>query len=301
MHPVSAPSLSEQDVSQLAPADASASPRITAPPLVGARWLADNVDRVRIIDTRPAAAHEAGHVPGACSLPLDALLVEDTSRPALDRLARAAQAALAVRGIGPDDHALLVDDADGSASLGAVVCELAGMRRVSVVHGSGTDAWCMLGGTLAEHATSAAPADAHAWSAVAPRSTTVAAFEDIVDAVVSGTARIIDARSQLEHEGIVGAPCCPTRGCIPLSVHVEWTAFFDFAGEPHPSERVRQIVEHVGLDAEEPLIVTCHAGHRAAIAARVLRSVGFRDVRVSLGSWHEWSARGLAGSELPGA
>lgn len=280
-----------------APSRPGARGRITAPTLVGARWLREHLDAVRVIDTRRGSDHGAGHVPGACSLPLDTILVEDTSRPAIKRLAMAAQRALADRGIGPDEHIVLVDDADGAAALGATLCELAGARHVTVVHGSGTTAFAALGHDL-EHGVAERGALAEdAWAGVQPRLATIAAFEDVVDAVVDGSARIVDARSQLEHEGIVGAPCCRGRGAIPGSVHLEWTAFFDMADEPRRAERVRDIAAHVGLDLDERIIVSCHAGHRAAIAARVLRSAGFCDVRLSLGSWHEWSMRGLGGDE----
>lgn len=277
-------------------ATATSAPRITALPLVDAHWLLDNHARVRVIDTRRVVDHDAAHVPGACSFPLDALLIEDTSRPALARLARAAQIALATRGIGPDDHVVLIDDQDGSAALGAAVCELAGMRAVSAVAG-GMDAWLAVGGQVGSDVHESVAVE-DAWDGVQPRTTTVAAFEDLVDAVIESSALIVDARSQLEHEGIVGAPCCVGRGAIPGSVHLEWTAFFDMSGHIRPSEHIREIAAHVGLDPDQPIIVACHAGHRAAIAARVLRAAGFRDVRLSIGSWHEWSARGLGGDAL---
>lgn len=273
---------------------------VTAPLLVDGHWLVEHVDDVVVIDTRRADAYAAARVPGARSLPLDALLVEDSSRPALERLSLVAQRALAGLGVVPEDHVLLVDDADGSASLGAVVCELAGLRRVSAMWGSGTDAWQSHGLAL-DRTPPSAPAVAHpdSWAHAAPDTSAIAAFEDVVDALVTGTGRVVDARSQLEHEGIVGAPCCPARGAIPGSVHLEWTALFGLAGDPLPAERVHVIARHMGIDPDAPIIVSCHAGHRAAIAARVLRSVGFSDVRVSLGSWHEWATRGLADGAAP--
>ncbi|MCB0877645.1 MAG: hypothetical protein KDC46_01505 [Thermoleophilia bacterium] len=267
--------------------------RITAPALVDARWLVEHRSGVTVIDTRSAAAFATGHLPGARSLPLDALLVDDSSRPAISRLAAATRAVLASRGIAPDDHVVLIDDCDGSAALGAAICELAGMRRVTVVQGSGIDSWRAIGETLTADTTEFTPVPPADWAETTDRTTTIAAFEDLVDAVVEGRARVIDTRSQLEHEGIIGAPCCAGRGAIAGSVHVEWTQLFDMFGAPRSTEYVRELLDQVGISTDDPVVVTCHAGHRAAIAARVLRSVGMRDVRVSLGSWHEWSLRGL--------
>ncbi|MCW2962231.1 MAG: hypothetical protein JWM90_2618 [Thermoleophilia bacterium] len=261
-----------------------------APAFVDAAWLAANLEAVRVIDTRRGADYLDAHVPSASSFALDALLVEDTSHAALHRLARAAQAALAARGIAPDDHVVLTDDSDGSAALGALVCRLAGMTRISVLLG-GISSWRRSG-----HGVAHAPSDlravaAEAWADVETRFTHVATFEQLEHAVRTSTAHVIDVRSQLEHDGIIGSPCCRSRGAIPESMHVEWTAFVDMAGLPHGIERVRAIGEHLGLGRDEAIILSCHAGHRAAVAAGILRSAGFSNVRVSLGSWHEWSAR----------
>lgn len=285
------PSVHASPVSEHAPATTGG--RITAPPIVDARWLHANRAAVTIIDVHEASDHAAAHVPGSISLPLDALLRDDTSRPVIEQLAASTREELARLGIDPDSHVALVDDGCGAASLAASILELAGLRRVSAVHGSALDMWRTIGADVDEGVPTAKPSTTSAWVQVASRPGIVAAFEDLVDAVVGDAASVVDARSQLEHEGIVGAPCCVGRGAIPESVHLEWTAFFDIAGDPRPSERVRDIAAHVGLHPDDPIIVACHAGHRAAIAARVLRSAGFRDVRVSLGSWHEWSARGL--------
>lgn len=289
------PSTLHEHAAPLALPTRHADGRITAPVLVDVQWLAANRPDIVVIDTRAAAAFEAGHVAGAISLPLDALLIDDSSRPALERLAAAARANLAARGIAPGDHVVLVDDCDGSAALGGAICELAGMRHVSVVHGSGIDAWKVLGGDIDTGVHDLTPVAAGAWADVDSRTNAVAAFEDIVDAVAEGSACVLDARSQLEHEGIVGAPCCAHRGAIPGSVHVEWTACFDMFGAPRTADRIVELMDHVGLAPDDRIIVACHAGHRAAIATRVLRAAGFRDVRVSLGSWHEWVGRGLGG------
>lgn len=295
MPPVHATALTEHAAAPL-DSPTTADGRIVAPVLVDVRWLREHLGAVRVLDTRSAREFAAGHLPGARSLPLDALLVDDSSRPALAQLGRAVQRALAALDVAPGDHVVLVDDGDGSGALGATLCELAGMRRVSSVRGSAVDQWRVLGNDVVTGAPAApAPTDAEVdpWADLPLRTAGIAAFEDLVDAVVDSTARIVDARSQLEHEGIIGAPCCGGRGAIPGSVHLEWTTCFDMFGLPVDPERVRALLAQVGIAVDEPIIVTCHAGHRAAITARVLRASGFRDVRVSPGSWHEWSLRGL--------
>jgi rhodanese-related sulfurtransferase len=95
--------------------------RITAPALVDAGWLVEHRSAVTLIDTRSSRDFASGHVPGAVSLPLDSLLVEDSSRPAVTRLAILARTVLSQRGVAPTDHVALVDGCDGSAALGALI------------------------------------------------------------------------------------------------------------------------------------------------------------------------------------
>jgi thiosulfate/3-mercaptopyruvate sulfurtransferase len=44
----------------------------------------------------------------------------------------------------------------------------------------------------------------------------------------------------------------------------------------------------LGLEPGAEVIAYCHVGSRSAIAAQVLRALGY-DARNYVGSWHEWS------------
>jgi thiosulfate/3-mercaptopyruvate sulfurtransferase len=77
-------------------------------------------------------------------------------------------------------------------------------------------------------------------------------------------------------------------------VHLEWTALLSATGDLHGPERIRDEAHHVGLNEHDEIIVYCHSGQRSAIAGLALRAAGFANVRNSLGSWHEWSLRGLS-------
>lgn len=265
---------------------------LSAPPIVASSFLADELDAVTVVDTRRVSDYLDGHVPGAVSLPLGALLVEDSSRAALRRLGAAARSALHARGVAAGDHVVLVDDSDGTASLGYFVCQLAGMQAVSVLHG-GIRSWLHHGGTL--DATPPAPATPGGPVVEVPDDVLfacVAPLEEVREAV-GGNIRLVDTRSQLEHEGIVGPPCCLRRGHIAGSVHLEWTALLSPTGDLHGPDRIRQEAHHVGLSEEDEIVVYCHSGHRSAIACLALRAAGFSRTRNYLGSWHEWSQRDL--------
>ena len=260
---------------------------LTAAPIVTAQWLVDHVDMVLVVDTRRVSDYLDGHVPGALSFPLGTLIVEDTRESELRSLGAAARSALAARGIDADSHIVLIDDNDGSASVGTFICELAGVRAVSAVHG-GVRAWLHAGQDL-----HVAPTDRAATTFTGETNlTTVASFEDVVRAEQSGV-RLVDTRSQLEHEGIVGSPCCQYRGHIPGSVNLEWSQLLAATGDLHGPDRIRAAAHDVGLSENDEIIVYCHTGQRSAVAGLALRAAGFTRVRNFLGSWHEWSHRGM--------
>ncbi|MBC7460933.1 MAG: hypothetical protein H7287_06190, partial [Thermoleophilia bacterium] len=169
-------------------------PTLMLPAVVDADWLLAHLDQVRVIDTRRTSDYLAGHVPGACSFPLDALLVERTDRSALERLARASQRALASRGIRPDEHVVLVDDADGSAALGALMCELAGMTHVTVLQG-GVTRWSTGGHTVEHFPAMPDHSDPADWRDTPPRLDFLATIDDVVRVSTDQESVLLDCRS----------------------------------------------------------------------------------------------------------
>lgn len=263
---------------------------VAAPPtqrILDADALGVQLDDVVVVDTRIPEAFANLHVPGAVNIPLRTALMEDTSRESLETLAEQARAALGSRGVTAADTLVMVDDGDGSAAVAAMIAELAGAHEVRMLLG-GIFAWVNAGGELAS-----GPGDRDAvefggqtsWSGLAP-------IEDMQSGPADGTS-LLDVRSQLEHEGIVGSPCCAARGHIPGSLHLEWSRLLSASGQLLDAARIQDELAQIGLGPSDALIVYCHSGVRSALATLILRDAGFTRVRNSLGSWHEWAQRGL--------
>lgn len=273
------------------PTASIASPTTRTSPLTTISSLIKNHGSTIIIDTRSVNEFLDGHIPGAIPFPLGSLIMEDTSRHRLEALAAAAARELAKRGISPQHDIVLVDGDDGSACFGLIVCELAGHTSVQVLPG-GVNLWINAG-----HETNHSPSEQLAQSEAEWRNTeigldTVAGIEDVLVAGTRGV-RVVDVRSQLEFEGIVGSPCCKSRGHIPGAIHLDWTTLLAATGEIHSPEKVLQEAQGVGLSVDDDIIVYCHSGQRSAVAATALRNAGFTKVRNYLGSWHEWAHREL--------
>ena len=100
-----------------------------------------------------------------------------------------------------------------------------------------------------------------------------------------GEVAVFDVRSAHEYSGTFGKPCDPRQGHIPGARHLD---LGELLGLTEDAVRGR-----VRLPPGTELVVYCHGGSRSALAAEVLRRVGF-DARNYAGSWHEWSR-----TELP--
>ena len=95
-----------------------------------------------------------------------------------------------------------------------------------------------------------------------------------------GEVAIVDVRSPHEYDGSLGKSCDPRQGHIPGARNLDIYRLMEM-----PTDDVQA---ELGLAAGAEVIAYCHSGSRSAIAAQVLRALGY-DARNYVGSWHEWS------------
>ena len=95
-----------------------------------------------------------------------------------------------------------------------------------------------------------------------------------------GTAVVVDVRQSTEwdHGHIDGSVPAP-RGLLE---------FFADPTSPRHAE---------ALDPDRPMIVVCHSGARAALAAATLQDMGFSDVSILEGGLTAWSEAGFPVTE----
>jgi thiosulfate/3-mercaptopyruvate sulfurtransferase len=91
---------------------------------------------------------------------------------------------------------------------------------------------------------------------------------------------IVDVRTPREYDGSLGQPCDPRQGHIPGARNLDVYRLMNMTPD--------EVHAELGLDPGVEVVAYCHSGGRSAIAAQVLRSLGY-DARNYEGSWHEWS------------
>jgi 3-mercaptopyruvate sulfurtransferase SseA len=71
---------------------------------------------------------------------------------------------------------------------------------------------------------------------------------------------------------------------------MDWRTVLDERGRVRPTPRLREALEHAGVDAADPIVLVCSNGVRSGFVASVLAARSVASARVYDGAMIEWSA-----------
>jgi len=250
--------------------------------LVSNAWLAEHIEdaQTRIIDPRPRVKYLQGHVPRAVNLPLSEAYDKETlSILSEERLAEI----LGKAGVDTNSTVALYDSYDGqSASMLAWLLEYLGHPRVMILSYY-LEGWVKHGGQILYRPVPAEPKSfrqnlGHRGRAL------------INEVLQRGNAKLLDLRSEEEFQGKISTES--RSGHIPGAVSLPWTRLigkeFEFF---RPQQEQRESVTATGVDSSDRLITYCSNGPRAAVGYVALQQLGFENVQVYDGSFHEWARK----------
>jgi len=234
-----------------------------------------------IVDRRSVVKYLEGHIPSAVNLPLAKLLDSKTlALMPLEHLSRIFGAA----GIDENTTAVFYDSYDGqNAAMLAWVLEYLGHSNVTVLS-------CRLEGWISEGREVL-------YKPVTPKTKKFDAKPNNVVRALSEELlqrkndTLLDMRSKEEFQGKVATEV--RTGHIPGAVNIPWT---DLIGDGHeflrPKPELEEVGKRVSLGPTQKKIVTyCSYGPRAAIGYVALQYLGYREVKVYDGSFHQWAQR----------
>lgn len=246
--------------------------------VVTSEWLAENAERVRIVDVRDAWEYDGiGHVPGAVNVPFDEFRSADGDQgmlPGADRWADLLGAA----GITADDAIVAYDDTHGVfAARFLVTAELYGHEDLQLLDGD-FSAW------QRGHATTTEPPDVEptTYRTGEPANSPLVSRE-AVEAAVGTEAVLVDTRSAAEF----------AEGHIEGAVNVDWRGLVDEETRGLKSrDELASILAKKGITPEKRVILYCNTARRISHTYVVLRSLGYEDLGFYEGSLTEWTATG---------
>lgn len=262
-------------------------------PLVSTAWLAEHLHdpSVRVLDCRwylqpfdtrdGNAEFLAGHIPGAQHVNWAAELA-DPARGGLNMLAGPDRyaAAMTALGVGPDTFVVTYDDHHVPvASRVWWTLRTYGHDRVAVLDG-GITAWKAEGRAIESGPAVAPPPPSQPFVARF-RPDLYASKDDVLEAIRSGAARLVDAR--------MDSAFAAASGHIPGSVRVTGLGFLEDGEHWRTAQACRERIEGAGVADEPATILYCGGGVAATGALLGWTLAGLGDnVRVYDGSWGEW-------------
>lgn len=235
---------------------------------------------LRLLDCRPRADYDKGHIPGA--LWIDTKTLESHAAKAgglEDRKFWEDWAAT----LGIDSKsAVFVYDAKRQLDAARVWFFLRwiGVENVGLVNG-GYPLWTRQNRPVA---TAVPKVEARRFK-VEFRKEVAATRDEVLAAVKADSANVLDARTDAEFAGTDRKS--KRGGHIPAACHLEWTNLVDEDGKFLDREPLKKKVESSGIDLGSDVICHCQGGGRASVNAFAMELLGLHSRTYYLG-WSDW-------------
>ena len=235
------------------------------------------------------AAYGEGHIPGAVGWNWQTQLCDTIRRDIISK--EALEKLLGESGIGNDTTIVLYGDNNNWFAAWALwQLKLYGHKDVRIMNG-GRKKWLAEGREVTTEVPSRTPT-----------TYTVSGFDEtyrayrrqIEDAVMTGSAALVDVRSPDEYTGKILAPpglpeTCQRGGHLPGAESIPWALACNEDGTFKPPEALQELYSSKGVTPERDVIVYCRIGERSSHTWFVLKYLlGYPNVSNYDGSWTEW-------------
>lgn len=238
-----------------------------------------------IVDTRPFSSYGESHIPSAVNIDLMQFHWIDTSKSGIIQFNRQSKFLLSNIGVSKDKFVVFYDNLSGpSAARGVWLLLYFSHKKVAMLDG-GFKKW-KAEGYKTEAKTNPF---VHSNFNGEPNPKVLADYVYINSVIKKKNSCIIDARSKEEYDG--SAIRAAHAGHIPTAINIDWNDNLDLGGDGvfKSHDKLEEIYSNISKDAE--VITYCQGGYRAANSFVVLKILGYKNVRMYLGSWGEWGNR----------
>src|SRR5215210_8580024 len=242
-----------------------------------------------IVDTRPFSSYTESHIPCAVNTDLIQFHWIDTSKSGISQFNRQSRLLLSNIGVSKKKFVVFYDDVSGiSAARGVWLLLYFSHDKVAMLDG-GLTKWKAEG----YNTESKTNPFVHSTFKGKPNPKVLADFVHINSRIKSKKESfIIDTRSKDEYDG--SAIRAAHAGHIPTAINIDWNDNLDRGGDSvdglfKSPDKLGQMYSNIPKDAE--VTTYCQGGYRAANSFVALKMLGYKNVRMYLGSWGEWGNR----------
>ena len=239
---------------------------------VSHEWLEDALGTVVVVDVRPRADYERGHLPGAVSVPFEAFRDRRSDAPGMLPDAETVADLLGGAGITPTDT-VVAYDGDRGVNAARFVLTASVYGHEGALH--------MLEGDVRSWNGPLSTAPAAPTPCAYPRPTVGDPLVDreTVENATTGAAVLVDTRTPAEYD----------EGHLPGAVQVSWEDLLESEmGRLRDREELRALLQRRGITPDSRIVLYCNTARRVSHTYAVLTHLGFEDVGVYEGSLIDW-------------
>lgn len=230
-----------------------------------------------LVDCRSYKDYSEGHIPGAVNLDFFYYHWIDTSKDGIKSFERQMQNLLSFLGVTNDKTVVFYDDVSGmSAARGLWLLMYFSHENAFMLDG-GFKKWKSLG--LATETTTNGFKPAKFSGRV--NKEIIAGYEYVNKKI--GKITLLDTRSKDEYDGVTIRAA--RKGHIPTAINVDWTLNVNDDGTMKSST---DLAKMYNFSKDDEIITYCQGGYRASNSFVALKMLGFKNVKVYIGSWGEW-------------
>ena len=237
---------------------------------------------VIVVDTRSFSEFKNGHIPGAVNVDLFQLHWFDTTKRGIKDFNRQTRFLLSNIGVRKESYVVFYDNISGiSAARGVWLLLYFSHEKV-----------CMLDGGFEKWKREKLPVEVKSNQLRntryngKPNSKVIADANEVNKSISNKNVTIVDARSREEYLGYEVRAA--RRGHIPSALNIDWTRNTEndiFKSK----EKLSKIYSKIPKNSQ--IITYCQGGYRAANAFVALKILGYKKIKMYLGSWGEWGNR----------
>lgn len=257
--------------------------------LIDADVLVKHLDdsNLIIVDLTRQSVYEQLHLPKAIHVKPKQLLYHQELVSGLLPDAARLQSLINDLQITPEHHVVAYDD-EGGAWASRLLWNLhcAGFHQTSLLNG-GIHAWLTAGypTTIVPHV---AMTDLNTFTVdLSKQDEYRIQYKALKENVAQQNIQIWDCRTFDEYTGIKRS--ARLAGHLPNAKHYEWSTALDRKNylKLHSLDKIRQQLESIGFNLNEPVVVYCQSHHRSAFAYMIGRLLHWQ-IYAYDGAWSEW-------------
>lgn len=230
-----------------------------------------------LVDSRSYKEYLEGHIPGAVNLDFFSYHWSDTSKNGIKAFEKQMENLLSFLGVTNDKTVIFYDEVSGMSAARGVWTLMYFSHPYTFMLDGGFKKWKSLGLPTETKTNGFKPAK---FSGKINKDL-IAGYEYVNKKI--GKIKLLDARSKDEYDGITIRAA--RKGHIPTAINIDWILNVNDDGT---MKSIEDLSKMYNFSKDDEIITYCQGGYRAANSFLALKILGFKNVKIYLGSWGEW-------------